>query len=61
MEKGSQELKTENITKEEYDLWRYNYPRIEAKRTRANLDALRENDKKTRMVINHECIKVVFK
>lgn len=29
------------ITKEEYDAWRYNYPRLEAEQTKAALDELR--------------------
>jgi len=29
------------ITKEEYDAWRYNYPRIEAKGLKAKIDELR--------------------
>lgn len=36
-----QKLKNGEITREEYDTWRYNYPRIEAERTKARLDALR--------------------
>ena len=38
----AQKLKNGEISKEEYDTWRYNYPRIEAERTRERLDALRE-------------------
>lgn len=34
-------LERGEITKEEYDNWRYNYPKIEAERTRDRLDALR--------------------
>ena len=34
------------ITKEEYDTWRYNYPRIEAERFRAELDAKRTEEQK---------------
>ena len=34
-------LKAEEITKEEYDQWRYNYPRIEAARTKERRDTLR--------------------
>ena len=34
-------LEAGEITKEEYDTWRYNYPRIEAERTKAALDARR--------------------
>ena len=34
-------LETGEITKEEYDQWRYTYPQREAEQTRAQLDALR--------------------
>ena len=34
-------LETGEITKEEYDQWRYTYPKREAEQTRAQLDALR--------------------
>jgi hypothetical protein len=34
-------LKFGTITKEEYGTWRYNYPRIEAERFKAELDARR--------------------
>lgn len=34
-------LEAGEITKEGYDTWRYNYPRIEAERTKAALDARR--------------------
>lgn len=37
----AEKLKAGTITKEEYDTWRYNYPRIEAERFKAELDALR--------------------
>lgn len=30
--------------KDEYDDWRYNYPRIEAERTRERLDDLRDEE-----------------
>jgi len=39
----SDKLKNGNITKEDYDDWRYNYPRAEAERTKESLDALRRN------------------
>jgi len=32
--KESEKLKKGEITKEEYDVWRYNYPRIESERTK---------------------------
>jgi transcriptional regulator with XRE-family HTH domain len=37
----AEKLKAGTITKEEYDHWRYNYPRIEAERLKAELDARR--------------------
>ena len=33
------------ITKEEYDHWRYTYPKVKAECTKANLDKLREQNK----------------
>ncbi|MEG0770839.1 MAG: helix-turn-helix transcriptional regulator [Clostridia bacterium] len=43
--KVSRKYKAGEITKEEYDNWRYNYPRIEAEQTRENLDKLRSQNK----------------
>lgn len=40
-QKEAEKLKAGEITKEEYDYWRYNYPRIEAERFKADIDALR--------------------
>jgi len=37
----AEQLKSGKISKEDYDAWRYNYPRIEAERTRERLAALR--------------------
>ena len=37
----SEKLKNGEITKEEYDTWRYNYPRIEAERFKDSIDKLR--------------------
>ncbi|NLC79075.1 MAG: helix-turn-helix transcriptional regulator [Ruminococcaceae bacterium] len=37
----AKKLKNGEITKEDYDQWRYNYPQIEAERTKAALDVLR--------------------
>ena len=37
----AEKLKRGEITKEEYDDWRYNYPRIQAERFKAQLDARR--------------------
>ena len=39
-------LRASTITKEEYDTWRYNYPRIEAERFKAELDAKRTEEQK---------------
>lgn len=41
-QKEAEKLKNEEITKEEYDDWRYTYPEIPARRTRESLDALRK-------------------
>ena len=35
-------LKNGEITKEEYDHWRYTFPRVEAERTRERMDELRK-------------------
>lgn len=40
-QKEAKKLKAAEITKEEYDQWRYNYPRIEAERFKAELDVRR--------------------
>jgi transcriptional regulator with XRE-family HTH domain len=37
----AEKLKNGEITKEEYDAWRYTYPEMEAERTKAALDARR--------------------
>ena len=41
-EEQAEKLKAGEITKEDYDRWRYTYPKMEAQRTKAALDALRE-------------------
>ena len=41
----AKKLETGEITKEEYDHWRYTYPAVEAQRTRDELDALRAKRK----------------
>jgi len=41
----AEKLKNGGITKEDYDSWRYNYPRIEAERTRHTLDIQRAESK----------------
>lgn len=43
-QKEFNKLKSGEITKDEYDDWRYNYPRIEAERTRERLDDLRAEE-----------------
>jgi len=42
----SEKLKKGEITEDEYNTWRYNYPRIEAERFMAQVDMLRENKRK---------------
>jgi len=42
----SEKLKNGEISQEDYDNWRYNYPKIEAERTRAALDARWQNQQK---------------
>ena len=39
--KEYEKLQNGEITKEEYDQWRYTYPKIEAERTKVALDSLR--------------------
>ena len=41
----AEKLEHREILKEEYDAWRYNYPRIEAERTRERLDIQRKKRK----------------
>ena len=43
--KEAAKLEVGEITKEGYDHWRYTYPQVEAERTKAALDELRERDK----------------
>ena len=43
--KEAEKLHAGEITKEDYDTWRYNYPEIEAERTKAALDAIRAKKK----------------
>lgn len=42
----SEKLKAGEITKEEYDAWRYNYPKIEAERFQDSIDKLRAEKNK---------------
>lgn len=44
-QKEYDKFKRGEITKDEYDDWRYNYPRIEAERTKTALDARRMEKK----------------
>lgn len=44
-QKEYDKFKRGEITKDEYDDWRYNYPKIEAERTKAALDARRMEKK----------------
>ena len=41
-QKEAEKYRNGEISKEEYDRWRYTYPEVEAQRTREALDALRE-------------------
>ena len=41
-QKEAEKYRNGEITKDEYDAWRYTYPEYEAKRTRARLDAKRK-------------------
>ncbi len=41
----AKKFKDEQISKAEYDYWRYNYPKSLAEENRSNLDALREQNK----------------
>ena len=40
-QRQAERYRNEEISKEEYDEWRYTYPEMEAKRTKAELDELR--------------------
>jgi len=42
--KEADKFRSGEITKEEYDAWRYNYPRIKAERLREKMDELRASD-----------------
>ena len=44
--KEAEKFKNGEITKEEYDHWRYTYPSVEAERTRERMDELRRKNKK---------------
>ena len=41
----AEKLKQGEISKEDYDRWRYTYPEVEAERTKAALDKLRAEKK----------------
>jgi len=38
----AEKLKNGDIMKDKYDSWRYNYPHIEAERTKAEIDVKRQ-------------------
>lgn len=40
-QKEAEKYRNGEITKDEYDAWRYTYPEYEAKRTRERLDKLK--------------------
>ena len=42
--KEYEKFKNEEISKEEYDQWRYTYPEVEVKRIRDDLDKLRDEN-----------------
>ena len=42
LQKEAEKYRNGEISKEEYDRWRYTYPEVEVQRTRDALDALRE-------------------
>ena len=42
----SEKLKSGEITKEEYDMWRYSYPRIKAERIHEEFKKLKNNTEK---------------
>ena len=43
--KESDKLRDEDISQEDYDHWRFTYPRVEAERFKARMDELREQKK----------------
>ena len=43
-QKEAEKYRNGEISKEEYDLWRYTYPELEAQRTRDALNELRKNN-----------------
>ncbi|MBE7055377.1 MAG: helix-turn-helix transcriptional regulator [Ruminococcaceae bacterium] len=42
-QKEAEKFRNGEISKEEYDHWRYTYPEVEAQRTKTALDAMRKN------------------
>ncbi|WP_314686369.1 hypothetical protein [uncultured Bifidobacterium sp.] len=44
-QKEAEKLKSGEITQEQYDAWRYTYPKMEAERSMAKLDAIRAEQK----------------
>ena len=45
-QKEAEKYRNGEISKEEYDRWRYTYPEVEVQRTRESLDKIREEKKK---------------
>ena len=48
-QKENEKLKSDEITKEEYDHWRYTYPKMEAERFKEAIDELREKRKESEL------------
>jgi len=46
-QKEAEKFTSGEITKEEYDNWRYTYPEVEAKRVRDSIDEMRAKSKKS--------------
>lgn len=44
-QKEAEKYRNGEISKEEYDLWRYTYPEVEVQHTKDALDAMHENNK----------------
>ncbi len=44
-QKEAEKYRNGEISKEEYDRWRYTYPEVEVQRTRETLDILRKSKK----------------
>jgi hypothetical protein len=46
-QKEADKFRNGEISKEDYDHWRYTYPQVEAERTKAALDELHQKSKET--------------